>query len=242
MKFDLKTVRHAHMPALIAAAIGCVCAVSVPNVRAADFSGSVALTTDYVWRGISQTESDPAVQAGASVSWKSGLYASIWGSNVEYAGTDASSELDFVVGWGRALGDDWTVDANILHYRYPGTTVDLDWTELNGKLTYRDRYFAAFGWSHEALGYDASGTYALIGATFPLNDAFRLEASAAHYFLDKAVVAEEGYSHGSLSAVWTFKAPFELRLSAHATDSNAETIFGEDFAGNRIEAALQASF
>jgi hypothetical protein len=56
------------------------------------------------------------------------------------------------------------------------------------------------------------------------------------------VVAEDGYTHGSVSAVWAFHAPFELRVTAHGTDSNAKRIFGEDFAGSRIEAALQASF
>lgn len=242
MRFSLKTARDARMPALIAATIGCACAMSATNVRAADWSGSAALTTDYVWRGVSQTDGDPAAQASVTVSGESGFYATIWGSNVEFAGTGASSELDFVVGWGRALNDDWALDVNVLHYRYPGTTVDLNWTEFNSTLSFRGNYRASIGWSNEALGYDASGTYALLGATFPLNDTFRLEASAAHYFLDDAVVAKDGYSHAMLSAVWAFKAPFEFRLSAHVTDSNADAIFGEDFAGNRIEAVLQASF
>lgn len=44
------------------------------------------------------------------------------------------------------------------------------------------------------------------------------------------------------SAIGAFKAPFEARLTAHATDSNAEDFFGDDFAGSRIEAALQVSF
>ena len=55
----------------------------------------------------------------------------MWASNVEFAPeTRASSEIDFTVGWGRNLGDDWALDVNVLHYRYPSTTVDLDWTEL----------------------------------------------------------------------------------------------------------------
>ncbi len=55
-------------------------------------------------------------------------------------------------------------------------------------------------------------------------------------------MARDGYTHGLASAVWAFKAPFEARLTAHHTDSNAKAIFGDEFAGSRAEAALQASF
>lgn len=231
------------VPRLLATGIGGVLLVLGPAAAAAEVSGTAALTTDYVWRGSTQTQGDPAVQAGFKVSGESGFYASVWGSNVEFApSTHASSELDFIVGWGKALNDDWAVDVNVLHYRYPATTVDLNWTELNGTVTYKGNYWASLGYSNEALGYDASGTYALVGAKFPVNDAFRFEANVAHYFLDDAVVAQDGYSHAMVSAVWAFKAPFEARLTAHATDSDAEAIFGEHFAGSRIEAALQASF
>jgi hypothetical protein len=41
--------------------------------------------------------------------------------------------------------------------------------------------------------------------------------------------------------VWAFKTPFELRLTAHGTDSSAQTLFPA-LAGTHIEAALQASF
>lgn len=229
-------------------AITLVCAIAglmalASQANAAELTGSAALTTDYVWRGSTQTQGDPAVQASFKVSGDSGFYASVWGSNVEFApGTRASSELDFTVGWGKALNDDWAVDVNVLHYRYPSTTVDLNWTEFNGTVTYKGNYWASLGHSSEALGADASGTYALVGATFPVNDAFRVDAGVGHYFLDDAIFGQYGYSHAQVSAVWAFKTSFEARLTAHMTDSNAETIFGEAFAGNRIEAALQASF
>jgi uncharacterized protein (TIGR02001 family) len=220
------------------------CAIlSSTRADAAELSGNMALTSDYVWRGSTQTQGDPAVQAGAKVAGESGFYGSVWASNVEFAPeTHASSEFDFTLGWGHDLNDDWALDVNVLHYRYPSTTTDLDWTELNGTLTFRDDYWASVGYSNEALGYDADGIYALLGARFPLGERFRIEAVAAHYFLDDAVVVEDGYTHGALSAIWAFQAPFEVRLTAHATDSNAKAIFGDNFAGSRIEAALQASF
>ena len=201
---------------------------------------SAALTSDYVWRGSTQSHGDPALQAGFRAAGDSGFYASAWGSNVEFAaGTHARSEFDLSLGWARGFGDDWAIDVNLLHYRYPAATPDLDWTELNGTLTHAGNYWLSVGWSHEALGGDASGLYTQVGARFPFGERFRLEAAAGHYALDQA--HGDSYLHGLLSAVWTIKAPLELRVTAHATDAAAKDLFGEDFAGHRIEAALQAS-
>jgi len=228
-----------------AAALGASAAIAfASSAQAATLSGNAALTSDYVWRGTTQTQGDPAVQAGFKLAGDPGWYASVWGSNVEFAPElHASSELDFTVGWAGTLSDAWTLDVNALHYRYPATTVDLDWTELNGTLTWDARYWLSLGVSPDALGSDERGTYAQLGARFPINDAFRVEAVAGYYLLDD--VYDESYAHGALSAIWTVNAsatPVELRVTAHGTDSGAKRIFGDDLAGSRIEAAVQASF
>jgi len=230
---------------LRAAPLGaCAVLAFATQAHAASVSGNATLTTDYVWRGTTQTQGDPAVQAGFKLSGDTGWYASVWGSNVEFAPElHASSEFDFTAGWSGALTDAWALDVNALHYRYPSTTADLDWTELNTTLTYDARYWMSLGFSPDALATDGSGTYAQLGARFPVGDAFRIETLAGYYFLDDAY--DESYAHGQLSAIWTVDSPalpVELRVTAHGTDSGAKRIFGDELAGNRIEAAVQASF
>ncbi|MGE8226121.1 MAG: TorF family putative porin [Stenotrophomonas sp.] len=211
------------------------------NALALDTSGSAALTSDYVWRGSTQSQGDAAVQAGFRVTGASGFYASAWGSNVEFAPeTHASSELDFVVGWNGKLADDWALDANLLHYRYPATTVDLNWTELNTTLTWKDNYWLSLAWSPEALGTKQDGLYAQLGARMPLSPQLRLEAAAGWYQLQDAVGG--GYAHGQVNAIWAVAAPIELRLSGHFTDQHARDLFGDQAAGTRWEAAVQAAF
>ncbi len=223
------------------AALAIAGAMSLGAAQAAELTGNAALTSDYVWRGTTQTQGDAAAQAGFKLAGASGFYGSVWGSNVEFApDTHASSELDFTVGWAGQIAPDWALDVNVLRYQYPSTTVDLNWTELNGTLTYAGNYWLSLGFSPEALGSEENGTYAQLGARFPVNDAFRIEAAAGYYFLDD--VYEESYAHGQLSAIWAIKAPLELRVTAHGTDSAAKRIFGDDYAGSRIEAAVQASF
>ncbi|MEG3789283.1 TorF family putative porin [Lysobacter sp. CCNWLW3] len=234
-------LREASIPLIFAVCGGAGLLALGARADAATLAGNAALTTDYVWRGSTQTQGDPAAQAGFKFAGDSGFYGSVWGSNVEFApATHASSELDFTAGWAGKLSNDFALDVNVLHYRYPSTTVDLNWTELNGTLTYADNYWLSLGYSNEALGSRDSGVYTQLGAKFPINDKFRLEAAAGYYYLDE--VYDESYAHAQLSAAWAIKAPLELRLSAHATDSGARKIFGDDFAGDRIEAALQASF
>lgn len=237
---------HFHLRAVAIAAPSALSALlfaAASTAHATSFSGNATLTTDYVWRGSTQSQDDPAAQAGFKVSTDSGLYASAWGSTVKFSpGLDANTELDLAVGWAHPLSSDWAVDVYPLRYRYPGATTDLDWTELDATLTWRNDYWISAGWSNEALGYDRHGLYVQAGARFPLDERFRMETVLGHYFLSNAVFARSGYTHAQVNAVWTLRAPLELRVSAHATDVQAKAIFGDDNAGSRIEAALQASF
>lgn len=248
MKQTLFHARAARTPLIALSAVIACLMIFGQNAKAADFSGNATLTSDYVWRGSTQTLGDPAAQLGFKLAGDSGFYASVWGSNVHFApGTGANLELDLTAGWAKSLADDWALDVNVLHYQYPNSTIDLDWTELNGTLTWKGDYWASVGVSNEALGYDAAGTYLSLGAKWPVNDRLRFETIAAHYFLDEGTVGRNGYTHAMASAVYAFTRPdaratVEGRLTWHATDSDAKAIFGEDNAGSRVEAALQANF
>ena len=80
--------------------------------------GNITLTSDYVFRGVSQTDENPAVQGGFDVSGDL-LYAGVWGSNANYG--DASGEFDVYVGLTKDLGS-MSVDIGAVHYDYPGNS------------------------------------------------------------------------------------------------------------------------
>lgn len=236
----ISSVSRRRTPAFVVSSLAAGLLLAASSASAATFNGSGAITTDYVWRGTTQTQGDPAVQASFKATAENGLYGSLWGSNVEFAPeTKASSELDVTVGWSGNVAEDWALDVNLTHYRYPSTTVDLNWTEAIGTLTWKQSYWAQLGYSNDALATDEAGAYAQLGAKVPLSEQVRLEAAAGYYWLDDAY--NDSYAHAQLGAVWAFKAPFEFRVTAHATDSSAKTLF-PDLAGSRVEAALQASF
>lgn len=232
---------HTSTPACVVPPVAAAALLAVASVvDAAGVSGSAALTGDYVWRGTTQTRGDAAAQAGFKGAGDGGWYGAVWGSTVAFAPeTGASSELDLVLGWRGAPSADWTLDLDLTHYRYPSAQVDLDWTEAIGVLTWRQHVWLPLGYSNAALASGDAGVYAQLGAKWPLGDRVRLEAAARCCRLDGA--DGDGYAHAQPGAVWAFKAPLELRLTAHATDRAAETLF-PDLAGSRVEAALQAAF
>ncbi|MDP2284853.1 MAG: TorF family putative porin, partial [Pseudohongiella sp.] len=77
----------------------------------AQVTGSATITSDYVWRGSSQTREEPAVQAAFKYTHASGLYGSLWGSNDTFQpDVGARSEFDIAVGWSGDVASDWALD------------------------------------------------------------------------------------------------------------------------------------
>ncbi|RKK03422.1 hypothetical protein EBE87_11065 [Pseudoroseomonas wenyumeiae] len=78
-----------------------------------------AVSSDYLFRGISQTRNRPAIQGTFEALHDSGFYAGAFISNVAFAGTDARQELDLLAGYRfEAIGIAWDIGA--IYYSYPG--------------------------------------------------------------------------------------------------------------------------
>ena len=119
---------------------------------ASDFTASynVGLFSQYIFRGLTQTNNKPALQGGFDVSHKSGLYIGGWSSNVSWLRDNGSSslyntggslEIDLYGGFKTELGKTGLgIDLGALQYYYPGAhntnLPKANTTELYGALTY----------------------------------------------------------------------------------------------------------
>ena len=86
-------------------------------------SGNVAVTSDYAFRGISQTLEEPAIQGGIDLEHPIGLYLGTWGSSLNF-GEDmprAQVELDVYGGFGFSAAELFDVDLGVIYYGYPGS-------------------------------------------------------------------------------------------------------------------------
>lgn len=100
-------------------------------------SGSVSLTSDYRFRGVSQSDQEIAVQGGLTISHDSGVYIGAWGSNLAGWGTfgGANLELDLIAGYKAKLANNATLDVGAVWYMYPGGADKTDFVEPYAKLT-----------------------------------------------------------------------------------------------------------
>lgn len=99
-------------------------------------TGSAAIVSDYRFRGVSQTDKEAAVQAGVTVSHKSGFYIGTWASNLAGWGTfgGSNTELDIYGGYTADLGGA-TLDVGLTWYMYPGGADNTDFAEPYVKIS-----------------------------------------------------------------------------------------------------------
>lgn len=99
-------------------------------------TGSVALVSDYRFRGVSQSDEEGAIQGGFTINHESGLYAGTWASNLAGWGTfgGANIELDLYAGYKIAVGDGGTLDVGGTWFMYPGGSDKTDFVEFYAKL------------------------------------------------------------------------------------------------------------
>ena len=100
-----------------------------------EVSANVALTSNYIWRGMTQSDDSPAIQGGFDLGYK-GLYAGVWGSNIDFGdGVDASVELDFYAGYANEIAG-IGYDIGYIQYTYPNDTDALNFGEAYLGLSY----------------------------------------------------------------------------------------------------------
>lgn len=115
-------------------------------------TGSVAFTTDYLFRGISQTSNNAAVQGAMTVSHESGLYFTAWGSSI--ASAAGGLELDTLLGYAGKAGD-VGYDVGVMRYNYPGLNVNT----LGGVDADYDEVYASVSFAGAKLGVNYSPDY-----------------------------------------------------------------------------------
>lgn len=106
----------------------------------AGVTGNVAFTSDYLFRGVSQTSENAAVQGTLSYGFDSGFYLTAWGSSVSVAGPVGGLELDTLAGFAGKAGE-VGYDVGVMRYNYPGTNdgnvgFEPDYNEVYGSVSF----------------------------------------------------------------------------------------------------------
>ena len=105
--------------------------------QAAELTANVGVTSNYVFRGATQTDDGPAVQGGVDYTHDSGLYAGAWASNVEITPGDNGFETDLYAGYNFKLNEAVTFDVGYIAYLYHSTN-DFDASEIYFGASFKD--------------------------------------------------------------------------------------------------------
>lgn len=233
---------------------------SITAVAAAEgISANVGLASDYMFRGVSQTDNQMALQGGFDWAHESGFYVGTWASNVDselFGGTkDPQLEVDLYAGYAQEVGA-FSYDLGVLAYFYPGADAsgvdDFQTTEfyvgggytltdalsLNAKLYYADEL--------NFTGVSEDGLYLTVGAEYALMDNLTLSAAVGHSSGDAFETlggpgGPDSYMDYSIGVSTSF-AGADFSLSYIDSNDDAEDLFGDSITDGRAVFTMSKSF
>jgi len=182
-------------------------------------SYNASITSDYRYRGLSQTRLDPALQGGVDyVHGPTGLYVGTWLSTIKWTedlGGDGNIEWDLYAGKRGQLTETVSYDVGGLYYYYPDNSLDpsANTFELYGKLGFGPAYIK---YSHSTTnlfgtadskrsGYLDVGADVDVGNGFLLNlhiGRQRLKNNSAFSYTDYKVGVTKDFGVASVSLAW----------------------------------------
>jgi uncharacterized protein (TIGR02001 family) len=182
-------------------------------------TGNVALTNDYIFRGVTQTDHNVAVQGGLDWDTGMGFHFGTWASSLNFNdGNNATTEVDLYGGYGGTI-DNFSYDVGFMYYWYPGATnaAQYDMWEVYGKAGYdfgvaTTSFGIAYTPDNTITNFDA--TYLSAGVAVPLIDLLSVSANVGYYMLDNLKNATD-WNVGATLKVYDW---FDLDARYYDTD------------------------
>ncbi len=220
-------------------------AIVSPVACADGWGGSLALSSDYVFRGLTQTDGSPSAQADLHYQTRGGWFAGARAANVKQGMDQSTSvELDGYLGYGQTLGDDWGGSLALVRYAYPldHPSRQYDYDELVGTVSYLDRVSLTIAASPDSSIIARRGTVTNrpafsydLALHQPLFFAVSANAGVGYYDLHRLLGT--GYFYWNLGLAYDF-GRFQIDVSYIGTDAAAKSLFYRDTAGNRGVASV----
>jgi len=190
-------------------------------------------SSDYIFRGVSQTENDPALFAWSRVSYDD-FYATLGAENVDF-NNGTSAEYDVSVGWSKVLAG-YTVDLGVIRYGYVAAPSRIDTVELRAIVSHPLGPLTLGGALYHTSNYfgsNDSATYVEGNVAFPIAKA--LSGSIAYG--RQTVSGGDDYSTWNAGASYAFNRHCALDLRYYDTVGHAAS----NLAGNHIVASVRLS-
>ena len=211
--------------AALAAAL-CAFAAGSASAQDADFAFNAAVASDYVFRGVSQTSEDPALQVGVDMTTGAGFYVGAWASNVDF-GDETSIEFDLYGGY-RTEVEGFAVDFGVVSYGYVDApaipNAGYSYVEFKaaasraiGPVTAG----AAVYYSPDFFGFDEKATYVEGNLAFSPAAKWSVSGAFGKQFLD----VSDDYTTWNAGVGFAFTDNLVVDVRYHDTDVDNADIY-----------------
>ena len=203
--------------------------------RDIDVAFNVAATSDYVFRGFSQTGEDPAIQGGVDLTSGS-FYGGAWASNVDF-GDDTDAEVDLYGGYRTEAGG-FALDFGVIGYLYVGEPDGADYNYAEFKAAASRAvgpatFGAAVYYSPDFFGIDDEATYAEVNAAFSPADKWTISGAVGKQWLN----VTDDYTTWNAGVGYALTDKVGLDVRYYDTD-----VDGVPGAEDRIVGAIKLAF
>lgn len=224
-------------------AIALLAAFSMPAVGT-ELSGYLTLTTDYVWRGVTQSDGDPALQLGGEVSFRSGVYAGLWGSTIDInngGDRQRDAEVNYYIGYGHDVSAQWTLGVSAVAYTYPGQTgvIDYNYEEYGISVNHDDRVWLEYAYSPDYWGLNIESHNIELISEWAAGEHLVL-GGAVGYF-DFRDFLDDSYAYWDLGMTWPINR-FSIDLRYHDTSDTVFIVSTPDRADARAVLSFRVFF
>ncbi|MDX1515766.1 MAG: TorF family putative porin [Woeseiaceae bacterium] len=210
----------------------------------AEFSGYVTATSDYVRRGVTQSDGGPALQLALDVEFDSGIYAGAWGSTVDIASGGARTrdvESNYYLGYAVDAGERWRIGGNVVWYEYPGSrgSVRYDYVEYSATAGFDDWLWIEFAWSPDFY-HSGRATRALdVYAEIPVATNWLVGGGGGYY--DVSDFAGHGFGYWQLGVTRVLSL-VDVDLRYHDTSRYAFPVSTPDRSDPRLSLSIRYAF
>lgn len=213
-----------------------------PATYASDLSVYGTLTTEYIYRGLSISDHNPAVQGGIDYRHDSQLFAGAWITTIDLRNANGSRELEanFYAGYRHDFSPDWAATATVLRYAYPGATGNhsYDHNEVLIEVSWGENYAIEYAFTDDVYGLGQDAKSLQFSAAWPMGSGWLLGANLGRNDLSSRGVPEYWYGDVGLSLTGS---RFVLDIRVYDNESSGTTRFESSQAGARLVLSVSAA-
>ena len=223
---------------------------------AVSFGGDVAVTSDYIYRGFSESNHKAAVHLDLHGSLDSGTFAGVWVSSLDQNHLPyAEVDLEEYIGQRFDLNSEWNTSVTATNYSYQGgnQVYSRDYQQLSASVSWMDRWTLIASAIPNAVRYWGEYKYgrypaydAEMSGQWILFKGLSVTGGAGYYLFTGTNAAVNvrsslGYAYGNVGFAYEWHS-LRAEVGYFLTQKKGQVLFPYPIANDRVAGTLSWHF